>query len=99
MTHPRDDLLDLLFVTLHLDYTPDTNKADILPIPQADDLIESSQEIESPLLDLPLPTTPLHPGTHPTAQPQKITNDADEEFEGVDILEDVGCEIRDEDQV
>ena len=44
--HPRDDLLDFLLVRLHLQYVPYLHQIDVFPITQADDLVESTQQLK-----------------------------------------------------
>ena len=76
--HPRDDLLDLFFVTLHLQHAADLREIDVLFVAQTDDLVKGAEELKRVLEDLPFAGGPAH-----------IRHDTREQMEGLDVLEDV----------
>lgn len=75
-------------MTLHLQEGLDLTDGQILPVAEGDQLIEGAQELESILQDLPLLQTLAGAG-----------DDLGKEMQGVDVLEDVGLAVCDEDHV
>ena len=57
-THPSNDLLDLLLVTLHLQHIPNLREIDLLSVSQAHDLVKRAQQLERILGNLTLLGTP-----------------------------------------
>ena len=87
-THPSNNLLDLLLVTLHLEHIAHLHEIDLLPVSHADNLVKRAQQLERILQNLPL-----------LCAPAKVRDDAREKMEGLDVLEDVGCLVGDEQDV
>ena len=58
--HPRDDLLYLLLVTLHLEVVADLDEVHGLPVSLADDLIERFEDLKRVLGNLALLGRPAH---------------------------------------
>jgi len=75
-------------MTLHLQNTPHLHEIDLFPIPHTDDLIKRSKQLKTLFLNFTLISCTTH-----------IRNDACEEVEGIDILEDVGGFVSDEEDV
>jgi len=59
-THPCNDLLDLLFMTLHLQVVSHLHHVDLLPVPQTHNLVKRLQQLKRILRDLPLLCAPAH---------------------------------------
>jgi hypothetical protein len=87
-THPRDDLLDALLVTLHLDERLDLAEGQVLAVSERDQLVESAQKLICISGDFPLVKALACAG-----------DNLSEQVEGVDVLQDVGLAVGDEDHV
>src|SRR5262245_19703131 len=83
-----NDFLDFLFVTLHLQHTPDLHQINLFLVTHTHDLIERSQELERIPQNLSLFCALAH-----------VSDDASKEVESFDVLEDVGGFVGNEDDV
>lgn len=87
-THSSDDFLDLFFVTFHFEDVPDLQEINLFTVPQADDLIECSQELER----IPEYLALFCGSTH-------VRDDTRKEMKRLDVLKDVRCLVSDEEDV
>lgn len=87
-SYSGDNLLDALLMTLHLEEGLDLADGQVLPVTQGDQLIESAQKLERIVDNFPLIQALACAG-----------NDLGEEVQGVDVLEDVGLAVGDENHV
>jgi hypothetical protein len=87
-TYPRNDLLNALLVTLHLEERLDLANRQVLPVPKGNELVEGAKDIEGMLENLAL----IQALTY-------AADDLGEEVERVDVLEDVGLLVGDEHHV
>lgn len=75
-------------MTLHLQHVAHLHEVDLFPVSHAHDLVERAQQIECVLDNLALLRTPAH-----------IRDHAREQMESLDVLEDVGRLVGDEENV
>lgn len=87
-SYPSNDLLDALLVTLHLEEGLDLVDRQVLPVTKGDQLIEGTEQFVGILQDFPL-----------VQALARASNDLGEEVEGVNVLEDIGLFIGDENHV
>lgn len=83
-----DNFLDALLVRLHFQKGLDLADGQVLPVTEGDELIECAEQFVSIPQDFPLIQALACAG-----------DDLSEEVQGIDILEDVGLAVRDEDHV
>ena len=87
-THSCDDLLNLLFMTLHLQDTPNLSQVHVLPVSERDNLIKRAKNLEGILQNLAF-----------IGAAAEVGDSASKEVEGVNILKDVGGFVGDEEDV
>lgn len=86
--YPRNNLLDALLVTLHLEEGLDLANGQVLPVAQSNQLVKGAKEFVGILENLPLVQALASAG-----------HNLCEKVQGVDILKDVGLTVRDENHV
>jgi hypothetical protein len=87
-TYSCNDLLDALLVTFHLQECLDLADCQVFPISKSDQLIKCTEQLVCILHDLSL-----------IQALACACNDLGEEMEGVDVLEDIGLAVRDQDHI
>lgn len=88
MTYSSNDVLNALLVRLHVEEGLDLAQSKVLAVTQSDKLVESAEQFESIAQDFPL-----------IQASADASNNLGEEVERVDVLENVGLTVCDEDHV
>lgn len=87
-THPFNNLLNSLFVTLHLKECLYLCQREVFSVSQGDDLVESAEQLEGIAQDFPFVQTPANAG-----------DDLGKEVQAIDVLKNVGLLVCDQDNV
>lgn len=87
-TYPLNNFLHSLLVTFHFEECLYLRQREVLPVSQCDHFIESAEQLEGIAQDLPFVQTPANAG-----------NDLGKKVQTVDVLENVGLLVCNQDDV
>lgn len=87
-TYPLNNLLNALFVTLHLQEGLNLRQRQVLPVSQGHQLIERAQQLKGIAQDFPLIEALANAGSH-----------LGKKVQAIDVLENVGLAVGNKDNV